>query len=107
MNVNTKDLVELATSIVVWLGSEEPPKRINSELAMSPSNLEIEMYLQDNVELRNLALELDWFAAIFTIAILLSSCASHGCSHIGCGAYGNINPDLDGSDETIVPEITV
>tara|TARA_R110000851_G_scaffold19429_1_gene59814 strand:+ start:1725 stop:2039 length:315 start_codon:yes stop_codon:yes gene_type:complete len=59
MNVNTKDLVELATSIVVWLGSEEPPKRINSELAMSPSNLEIEMYLQDNVELRNLALELD------------------------------------------------
>ena len=59
MNVNTKDLVELATSIVVWLGSEEPPKRINSELAMSPSNLEMEMYLQDNVELRNLALELD------------------------------------------------
>ena len=59
MNVNTKDLEELATSIVVWLGSEEPPKRINSELAMSPSNLEIEMYLQDNVELRNLALELD------------------------------------------------
>ena len=58
-------------------------------------------------ELKYISFAGAWFAAIFTIAILLSSCASHGCSHIGCGAYGNINPDLDGSDETIAPEITV
>ena len=49
----------LGNTIVVWAGGEEAPRKIDAELAMSPSDLEIEMYLQNNAELRELALELD------------------------------------------------
>ena len=49
----------LGNTIIVWSGGQESPRKINAELAMSPSDLEIEMYLQNNGELRELALELD------------------------------------------------
>lgn len=48
-----------SSGILVAKNTEDPAITIKSEMALSPSNLEIEIYLQNNHELRNLALELD------------------------------------------------
>ncbi len=45
--------------LVLTNNEDSPVISIKTELALSPTNLEIEMYLQNNTELRDLALELD------------------------------------------------
>lgn len=52
-------LSENLNDILVLRSGEEPAINIETEMALSPTDLEIEIYLQNNTELRDLALELD------------------------------------------------
>ena len=54
-----ENYISLPDNILVWKGDDESPININTEMALSPLDLEIEMYLQNDDGLRELALELD------------------------------------------------